>query len=182
MDTCIVDGCDKPRKISQYCGPHYHKWWRYGDPTVVKRASPDTPLIDRFMRFVDKDHPGGCWVWAGTKTPKGYGHFGNKHGVVIAHRWSYEYHVGPIPDGLEIDHLCSNRACVNPAHLEVVTHAENNRRTVARRGPRTHCSKGHALTDDNVYVFKTGARACKICDSQRHKESYARRMARATPS
>ncbi len=85
-----------------------------------------TDVISRFNKFVSPQ-PTGCWHWTGAKTDKGYGRFylnGNKH----AHRISYELLIGPIPNGLVIDHLCRNPSCVNPAHLEPVTHVENVKR------------------------------------------------------
>jgi hypothetical protein len=99
-------------------------------------VDPRSP-IDRFREKVNVT--ADCWEWTAAKDPKGYGAFGvgsTKTGterVVRAHRFAYEHHVGPVPDGLELDHLCNNRACVNPAHLEPVTHQENIRRAVERR-------------------------------------------------
>ncbi|WP_338185886.1 HNH endonuclease signature motif containing protein [Jatrophihabitans sp.] len=89
----------------------------------------------RFLQYVDQSGP--CWTWTGVRhRTRGYGRFyvGGRGGrYVQAHRWSYEHFVGPIPDGLEIDHLCAVTSCVNPAHLEAVTPDENK-----RRGPLPH--------------------------------------------
>jgi hypothetical protein len=106
---------------------------------------------------------GDCWIWNAKRAHNGYGQFYVSGRQVIAHRFSYELHVGPIPEGLQIDHLCRVRACVNPAHLEVVTHAENMRRI-----RRSHCIHQHPLTDDNVYFDKVrGKRHCRECRRER---------------
>lgn len=82
--------------------------------------------------------------------------------MVLAHRFFYEHFIGEIPEGLEIDHLCHNTICVNPAHLEAVTHSENLRREHAFR-PKTHCPQGHEYTPENTYKTPSGKRQCRIC-------------------
>jgi hypothetical protein len=112
----------------------------------------------------------GCWNWTGTLRPDGYGVIvrGDKSGrLVRAHRLAYQTLVGPIPKGLVIDHLCRNKACVNPDHLEAVTQRVNTLRgssPVARRSEQTHCVNGHELAGDNIYIHpQRGTRNCRTC-------------------
>lgn len=130
---CEVEGCSSKHWSSGYCRLHYGRLLRHGDPLNPGRIVGDEEA--RFWSYVDQDGAGGCWLWMGGKTAAGYGQFsvGGRSGkTVYAHRWSYEHHVGPIPAGLTIDHVhangCRHHHCVNPAHLEAVTQAENNRR------------------------------------------------------
>lgn len=124
------------------------------------------PAEERFWALVEKTDT--CWLWIGTRDRRGYGRFAAvwRDGKVLAHRWAYETFVGPVPDGLELDHLCRTPACVNPAHLEPVTHAENVRRGAAAQ-PRPHCRQGHEWSDENtaLYVEKSGVvrRSCRAC-------------------
>lgn len=93
---------------------------------------------------------GECWLWAGALNSRGYSSVADgKGGTVLAHRRAYELLVGPIPDGLTIDHLCRTKACVNPLHLEPVTGAENTRRKLALQ---THCKHGHPLSGENLHI------------------------------
>lgn len=93
----------------------------------------------------------------------------------MAHRLSYEYYIGPIGQDLQIDHLCRNRKCVNPAHLEPVSGSENIRRSRRHRaGGRTHCSRSHPLADDNLYIKPNGKRVCRQCERIRKKNWLAR--------
>lgn len=115
---------------------------------------------------------GTCWVWIGAHCSDGYGHKslgGIKHRV---HRLAYEAAIGPIPTGLEIDHLCGVRACFNPAHLEAVTHRENLLRGGAFAGVnarKQHCPQGHRLAGDNLanHAARRGRRVCRICLNER---------------
>lgn len=132
---------------------------------LVHRAA-----IDRFAEKVALNDT-GCLVWLAGDNGVGYGLFYEgraKRGY--AHRWSYEYHVGPIPDGLHLDHLCRNRRCVNPKHLEPVTLRENLLRGVgpsAKNAQKTHCPEGHPYAGANLYVYPTsGIRRCRECGRQ----------------
>lgn len=112
----------------------------------------------------------GCWEWTGARDDDGYGYFRPPDGKIYrAHRVSYEICFGPIPDGLCTDHLCRNRSCVNPMHLEPVTWRENVLRGdtgPARNLAKTHCHKGHPLSGENLYVRPNGWRICKECRRQ----------------
>lgn len=101
----------------------------------------------------------GCWVWQGAKYKDGYGNLGPPIGSV--HRASYQVFRGPIPIGLEIDHLCKNRSCCNPVHLAAVTHIENVRRS--ERSTRATCKRGHPYDEGNLYRTSK-QRICRICN------------------
>jgi hypothetical protein len=122
---------------------------------------------DRFERRVDRSGENGCWNWTGSLTPGGYGRLRVDGLRPAAHRFSYELHIGLIPDGLQLDHLCRNRRCVNPAHLEPVTARENTLRgeaPSARRARQTHCVRGHAFSGGNLRLKPSGKRECRACD------------------
>jgi hypothetical protein len=127
-----------------------------------RRGVPRRPILDRIMEKVEKT-PDGCWRWTASRSAPGYariGSGGQGGAPLLAHRVMYELQVAPIPDGLEIDHLCGHRDCVNPAHLEAVSHAENMARIVwAPRDLSTHCVHGHEYTPENT-AWK---RECKTC-------------------
>jgi hypothetical protein len=124
--------------------------------------------MDRFWKKVNKTPT--CWEWtAGTKD--GYGWYMLFPGKTeYAHRVAYTQLRGDIPKGKELDHLCRNRKCVNPDHLEPVSHAVNMNRSAGHRDLKTHCPYGHEFTPENTAVWKGNMRTCKICRAQRDRE------------
>jgi hypothetical protein len=120
----------------------------------------------RFWNKTSRRGRSECWPWVGAITPAGYGHFYWGGRSSSAHRFAYELIVGPIPAGLHVDHLCRNRRCVNPHHLEPVTIRENLLRgetMTARRAAATHCPRGHEYTPLNTYRSKRNQRSCVVC-------------------
>ncbi|KKN34512.1 hypothetical protein LCGC14_0793070 [marine sediment metagenome] len=129
-----------------------------------------------------------CWEWTGAIGFWGYGNFGNgrrndgRCKTVRAHRWAYEHLVGPIPQGLELDHLCRNHACVNYLHIEAVTRRENLLRGdtfAAVNARKTHCLRGHPFNDENTYHRSDRrGRQCRICKSEASSREYYRHQMR----
>ncbi len=135
-------------------------------------------IPDRLTEKIDAT--GSCWQWVAYRDKHGYGKFRWEGGVRYAHRVIWQVLVGPIPDGLQLDHLCRNPSCCNPDHLEPVTHAENLRRGVSRfnapKGPQTtHCPYGHKKT-------QSGARwRCLTCHAERERVRYRNHHNRPKP-
>jgi len=121
---------------------------------------------ERFDLQTDKS--GDCWEWLGSVSSRRYPSFMVDGRSVKVHRWIYEQEIGPIPDGLQIDHMCGNTRCVNPAHLRAVTASENTR--AHWREQRGVCRNGHPMTEDNI-VWRRGGkvRKCRICDRERRR-------------
>lgn len=119
------------------------------------------PPLERFCKHVHKTE--SCWLWTGSLDTSGYGILRVGKKTTSAHRFAYEVQVGLIAGGMQLDHLCCVRNCVNPAHLEQVTPEENMRRVRERN---THCQHGHEFTPENTYWM----RACRICQVERQRE------------
>ncbi len=116
----------------------------------------------------------GCWVWPGVKAKGGYGKTKRNGRTMLVHVLAYESEFGPVPPGLQLDHLCKNTACANPAHLQPVTCRENIMRgegVAAKNARKTHCPKGHPYGGKNLR-FKDGGRRrrCRACDSAKAKQ------------
>lgn len=187
---CVIDGCEKPVSGRGWCKMHWTRWKRHGDPLVVKPfRRPMRPAFDRIMAKTDKNGPipaqaphlGSCWICTLNPDKRGYAYvgMGGKHGKNrVAMQVVYEELVGPIPDGLELDHLCMVTSCVNPDHLEPVTHAENLRRAAAAgrfaNSQKTRCPQGHAYDEANTKWTKDGRRDCRECSRQRSLDWYYR--------
>lgn len=130
-----------------------------------------TTTLRRFMDKVEINASTECWEWQAFRNPFGHGMFRLGDRVHLAHRVLYEKLRGPVKDGLELDHLCRNPACVNPDHLEEVTHRENILRGVgptAQNARKTHCPQGHEYNNENTRFYgKVGGRQCIICSRAR---------------
>lgn len=167
--------CGKPFKAQQYMidrgGGLYC--------SNICKNKRDTPE-NRWWSFVQKTET--CWLWTGYTANSGYGHISVNSLFVKAHRFGYELLVGSIPSGYDIDHLCRNKACVNPEHLEAVPHRVNVLRgegLAAREARQTHCKRGHLLGGENVSpsTKKRGLRICRECNRIRSRERYLARKA-----
>lgn len=168
--ACSVLDCLKPRRngTSPYCEMHYSRVKRHGSPDAVHKDH--RPFADRWrdhIKVIDD-----CWVWQGG-TSRGYGITSEGRGqVFLVHRAVYMLSVGEIPDELELDHLCRNRACCNPDHLEAVTHARNVERGEAgiANSSKTHCVHGHEFTPENT-IRRGSARQCRECARTASREA-----------
>jgi len=135
------------------------------------------PILERFLEKFKVNLVTGCWEWTGTRAGTRY-HEGIGYGIlfshkdkgrtrfVAAHRFAYQHFIGEIPKGLEVNHLCNIPYCVNPSHLETITHRENilkGETIAAINASRTHCPHGHEYTKENTHIDKEGNRECRAC-------------------
>lgn len=158
--TCPDCGCVRELSPAQLSRIRTGK--RSGRCYPCSRKARMRPALDRFFARVVIDPETGCWLWQGTRNSLGYGQIAEPKGrsrMQFAYRWIWEYVNGPVPDGLELDHLCRTPACCYPAHLEPVTHQENMRRAFAGI---THCPRGHPYDEANTYTGD-GRRTCRAC-------------------
>lgn len=182
QSTCAIDRCPQNTKARGWCGKHYHRWLRHGDPQAG-RAYDNMPFAEKLEVYTERS--GDCILWTGGLNNKGYGVTGNLGRSAYVHRLSYEHFVGPIPEGMEIDHLCRVPRCLNPDHLEAVTHSTNVARGLSpiqlreRHSSRTECSEGHPYDEANTYhpPATPDVRVCRECKRQRWREWDARRRA-----
>lgn len=147
----------------------------------MARSGEARPVLDRIAEGIEISEE-GCCVWARNRYPNGYGAItvgsrtdGTRRNVRV-HRLVYELLVGPIPEGLHLDHLCRNRACCNPDHLEPVTCQENLLRGQAAIRA-SHCKKGHEYTPANTITSTNGRRRCRACSNAYDRLRYQRRKA-----
>lgn len=193
MKKCSIPGCEKQSFCRTWCRFHWQRWYRYGDPLVEKPTRIVGNDEKRFWSKVDKataapDHRpelGNCWKWVGGLNDSGYGLFhsgraadgSRKHW--LAYRWSFLQEHGSLPEGdMQLDHLCRNRPCVRPSHLEPVTPRENVLRgesPAAQQARQTACRNGgHPLR-----MGKDGKRYCPTCAREKHLRQY--RQSRGLP-
>lgn len=176
IDQCSIGECPRSPRTLGWCNAHYQRWLRWGNPRAGR------PIFDAYVEITD-----ACWLWRGALTHDGYGRFrpgGPGRRAAMAHRWLYELCVSPVPEGLQLDHLCRVRHCVNPDHLEPVTSRENKLRGIivfSKRALKTHCPKGHPYSGTNVRYTPDGkSRYCLQCKREKAYVRMKQRRAQAT--
>lgn len=165
---CVVPGCVGPPWARGWCDKHYARWAATGSPMGANR-----PTVRSEALLSKVDTFGEHWMWTGSKL-EGYGIFNWKDGKMKAHRAVHELLEGPIPEGLELDHLCEITLCVRPSHLEAVTHRINILRghsPAAKNARKTHCINGHEYTPESAYERPGGGRRCRPCRNKRERKA-----------
>jgi hypothetical protein len=178
---CTVEGCGNKHLAQGFCPKHYYHHRISGAFSKV-----DNEPESRFWAKVDKNGPvhpelkTPCWLWTASVSPKGYGYFKWNGKVGRVHRFAYLTFKGQIPDGLEVDHLCEVRHCVNPDHLQLLTHEENllkSSNIVAINARKTHCPKGHPYDRMNSRGFRSCLTCLRESRRLRKKRAKARKAA-----
>ena len=146
---CQVADCERPTLARGWCRLHYQRWWsEHGESCATRllRGQPEK----RFLKFVEKAD--GCWGWKGTTQRNGYTQITVNNKTVLGHRFSYELHKGPIPDGMRVLHRCDNPSCTNPEHLFLGTNADNMKDMYAKGRGRVAKGEKHvnAIVPDCV--------------------------------
>ena len=164
-------GCGKPTAVAQMTRTKIGHI--KGQPLrFINGHNARQPWRDRFWTKVNKDALNKCWLWTAGVSLEGYGRFSVNRQPTYAHRISYAFAKGDIPTGMELDHLCRNRICVNPEHLEVVTHQENVLRGVspaALHRAQTSCVHCHPFYDSNTITLRNGGSDCRTCARTRER-------------
>lgn len=175
MPKCNVPNCTRAAHNGPLCNPHFR---------IRREGLPDAESVWVARRLANVKRVGDCIIWQGVPNNMGYGKVGVKNdpgapgNEEAVHRWFYRRLVGPIPDGLVLDHLCRTPLCVNVEHLEIVTQLENDRRGQIARGygpDRVTCSNGHPWIPENLTLQRVKTRMwpsfkCKVCDRIRHRK------------
>lgn len=159
---CIIEGCGNDSVCRKMCHKHYSRWQRHGDPHTL--VNPWGTPEERFRRYFKPGNPDECWEWSGGRTTHGYGRIqkcGPERKSVGAHRFSYELHKGPIPEGMVVMHTCDNPPCCNPAHLVIGTQKENTHDMMRKgrgnwRAPKGTESPRALLNEEQVRIIKFG--------------------------
>lgn len=171
MRICDIENCSNATRTpgQALCGKHYRRKQRHGDPNINLLPKDNRPAHERWKDSYTVDEQSGCWNWTGPKErPDGYGFITNGAGSknrYMAHRFVWVQSGGVLEDGMDLDHLCFNKGCVNPEHLEQVSHLENVRRGGVNGSNylKTYCDHGHEFTPENTYTRSNGWRQCRAC-------------------
>ena len=179
MKTCSVEDCEKRHVARGLCSMHWQRWQRHGDPLggSERYATPEEAFLARTEPIVGDP---GCLIWTGSLNSDGYGGLRVNGRMVRAHRYAWERELGPIPDGMEVDHECWERSCVNVDHLRLATHAENTwnlsgvrknggglPRGVYRSGRRYRAQVGHSGALLYLGTFDTPEEASAAAQTKR---------------
>lgn len=166
ITPCSIDGCDMPVRARGWCAKHYGRWQRHGNPVTKLNLFIQGTETERFWAKVDPCRTDGCIVWLGAKNSNGYGNFIDASGQSMQ---AHHFLAGKPTEGLEADHMCRNRACVWPEHIEFVSHRVNVLRGVSPssvNAVKDCCGQGHPFNPENTYVrngARPGGRECRLC-------------------
>lgn len=175
---CKFPGCKKPLFTRGFCSGHFQQLRLRKKMSQLRNKRPrgTLPVIEyQKVPCLVPGLIGPCYEWTRGKS-NGYGRVGLSNGSrIYIHRYVWELANGKIPDGMEIDHRCRNRACCNVDHLRIVTHKVNSTENVVGaiwqlRKAKTHCKRGHPFDEENTYATKNGGRHCRACARQRNRK------------